>query len=293
MTALEMQFSILSVVRRISKMADVPKSVTDRHVMLRLQNSTPFSWSAETVSAVWMASKSIPKDAAFDIDLIPEGVRNAWWWLDGQVPLPMKHPSKRDVDDIGDTEHICGILMSLETQDNGSAWTISCARKSSMGVPFMTEINHLPVGVALSDLAHPDTTSFDPVSNKEEPVRPRDIALFRFVLAAATWLKQRIAITHPGHIERHRRKQLAREYDFVMSDVKVVQLRRVEPQTHEHDPNVDSVEWSCRWIVGGHWRNQYHPSTGKHELKYILPYVKGPADKPLKVPTHTVYEVSR
>lgn len=70
----------------------------------------------------------------------------------------------------------------------------------------------------------------------------------------------------------------------------MIQLRRTEAQPH---PTADgeNVEWSCRWIVNGHWRNQ--PYKDERKLIYIMPYVKGPDDMPLKVPTHTVYQVSR
>jgi len=75
-------------------------------------------------------------------------------------------------------------------------------------------------------------------------------------------------------------------------EVKVVTLRRLETQPRPPGPG-EPVDWSCRWIVDGHWRNQYHPSTGRHELTYINPFVKGPADKPLKVSSATVYAVNR
>jgi len=42
------------------------------------------------------------------------------------------------------------------------------------------------------------------------------------------------------------------------------------------------VEWSRRWMVRGHWRNQpYGPGRTERRLTWIDPYVKGPDDKPL------------
>jgi hypothetical protein len=77
----------------------------------------------------------------------------------------------------------------------------------------------------------------------------------------------------------------------VPSGVRVVQLRRSEPNSRLDVRTHQPVDWSCRWIVGGHWRNQPYKDSTK--LIYIMPYVKGPEDKPLRVPTHTVYQVSR
>lgn len=41
------------------------------------------------------------------------------------------------------------------------------------------------------------------------------------------------------------------------------------------------VEFSHRWEVSAHYRNQYYPSTGEHKRILISPYVKGPKGKPL------------
>ena len=51
-------------------------------------------------------------------------------------------------------------------------------------------------------------------------------------------------------------------------------------------------EYSHRWQVSGHYRNQYYPSTGEYKRIMIKPYVKGPKDKPLIV-KERVYKVTR
>lgn len=49
-------------------------------------------------------------------------------------------------------------------------------------------------------------------------------------------------------------------------------------------------EWKQRWMVRGHMRLQWYPSTRSHQLIWIAPYIKGPEGAPIKVP---VYSVSR
>jgi hypothetical protein len=99
---------------------------------------------------------------------------------------------------------------------------------------------------------------------------------------------------HMGTLSATRRKRLEREHALEVADaVKVIQLRRAESQHRPAGEESNSVDWSCRWIVNGHWRHQYHGSGKDRELIYVMPFVKGPEDKPLKVPTHTVYQVSR
>jgi hypothetical protein len=66
--------------------------------------------------------------------------------------------------------------------------------------------------------------------------------------------------------------------------LKVVHLRRVERHASESgDADAKHVDWSHRWIVDPHRRNQWYPSLKKHQMKWIAAYVKGPQNKPLVV----------
>jgi len=62
--------------------------------------------------------------------------------------------------------------------------------------------------------------------------------------------------------------------------VVVVTLRRT---TTNHTSATSPVEWSHRWIVRGHWRNQWHPRLKAHRPTWISEHVKGPDDVPLAV----------
>ena len=62
-------------------------------------------------------------------------------------------------------------------------------------------------------------------------------------------------------------------------DCRTIVLRR--RKLPSHDP-ASETEWSCRWLVEGHWRNQWFPSRKDHHPVYIVPYVKGPEDKPFR-----------
>lgn len=72
--------------------------------------------------------------------------------------------------------------------------------------------------------------------------------------------------------------------------ITVVRLRRAEKRPTENETEVD---WRSRWIVGGHWRNQWFPSLGDHRQIWIAPYIKGPEDKPLRVNHGRAFEVVR
>jgi len=66
-------------------------------------------------------------------------------------------------------------------------------------------------------------------------------------------------------------------------EIHVVQLRRTGSTTHQGSSDSGVVEWSHRWLVRGHWRNQWYPSQQDHRPRWIPEHIKGPDDKPLIV----------
>lgn len=100
-------------------------------------------------------------------------------------------------------------------------------------------------------------------------------------LLQAFWILsgQRIAKADSRPVERHSRKRAERAGFSIPEDgIRVVTLRR--PETGP-TPASGLVDWSHRWIVSGHWRNQWYPSQEEHRPKWIDAYEKGPDDKPL------------
>lgn len=74
--------------------------------------------------------------------------------------------------------------------------------------------------------------------------------------------------------------------------IQIVYLRRREQHpTINGQPN--PVDWSCQWLVQGHWRSQFHPSDKTHKPIFIQSYVKGPEDKPFKASAQRIYAAVR
>lgn len=97
-------------------------------------------------------------------------------------------------------------------------------------------------------------------------------------------VKQKIAVIHPQSPGRGALRRLSRSA-LMPEDgmVQVVTLRKERPASQEEITDGTPMEWSHRWIVSGHWRNQYYPSKGRHEPVWIEAYEKGPEDKPLVI----------
>lgn len=118
----------------------------------------------------------------------------------------------------------------------------------------------------------------------------------RFFAAGCLWVQQKILSYSKSPAQRHWKKRTEKEQKLQrpISDVQIIQLRRRQVVSTAAGEDGHTVrDWKCRWIVTGHWRNQFFPSKGKHEEIWIDSYPKGPDDKPLKVPSHRVYAVSR
>lgn len=115
----------------------------------------------------------------------------------------------------------------------------------------------------------------------------------RLFAALMCFLGQRIFVTSTERAERHARRRLEAQGWTHEPLIRVVQLRRTERSGYQSHEGTEPVDWSCQWVVRGHWRQQWFPSKKANAPIWITPYVKGPEDKPLKAPRTTVFAVVR
>lgn len=123
------------------------------------------------------------------------------------------------------------------------------------------------------------------ISALEGPIK----AMRAFVLSFFQFINQRLLVTSNRRLDRAARRRLPQMADHEPI-VKVVELRARDHVSPVGDMVLD-VEWSCRWIVRGHW-HKYHTTDGVIS-KWVLPYIKGPADKPLRPSRAKVFAVVR
>jgi hypothetical protein len=85
------------------------------------------------------------------------------------------------------------------------------------------------------------------------------------------------SIAKPTRLERRQ----AERGSYESPDVRVLTLRM---RSVDHDlEDHHHVEWSHRWMVSGHWRQQWYASEQVHRPVWIAPFVKGPGDKELVI----------
>ena len=96
--------------------------------------------------------------------------------------------------------------------------------------------------------------------------------------------------------DRNQRRRLEREN--CPTEVVVVQFRKRKYLNERGEETEESkkIDWSHRWLVGGHWRWQPYkdPASGGEIKKriWISPYVKGPEDKPF-IPKDKVFILAK
>jgi hypothetical protein len=100
--------------------------------------------------------------------------------------------------------------------------------------------------------------------------------------AFCIFVHQRLLVAGRQAASRGQRRRLENQKTQVIEPIVNVIELRVREYARSQNPEHRDVDWQVRWIVRGHLRNQWYPSLGIHQPKFVFPYPKGPKDKPLK-----------
>lgn len=110
---------------------------------------------------------------------------------------------------------------------------------------------------------------------------------WRIVQSTLRLSQQQIATRDELRPDRAERRRNQRE-GFHERDVVVVRLRRETNAPHDdHVPG--EANYSHRFIVSGHWRNQWYAASGVHRQIFIAPFVKGDESLPLVIRDRRVF----
>lgn len=120
--------------------------------------------------------------------------------------------------------------------------------------------------------------------NSPEVVESAQESLVALLGAAWTFLNDlKLTERTPRRVTANPMAAHKRKRKHKPETVQIINLRR---ETYEHQQRSgggSDREFQCRWFVKGHWRQQrVGPGRTQRKPVYIAPYIKGPADKPLK-----------
>ncbi|MEV6712709.1 hypothetical protein AB0M48_11775 [Lentzea sp. NPDC051208] len=126
----------------------------------------------------------------------------------------------------------------------------------------------------------PDGVSEDESSRDSEA----RIAMQRTILTTWLLMGQTLVRSEQVTAPRAARRRIERLDPVLDPTVRYIDLRRARTEPSDR-PDEDfgngTREYRHRWIVRGHWRNQYYPSRNDHRPIWIDPHFAGPEDKPL------------
>ncbi|MFG3051924.1 hypothetical protein ACGFZP_13365 [Kitasatospora sp. NPDC048239] len=106
-----------------------------------------------------------------------------------------------------------------------------------------------------------------------------------------TWLLmgQTLTSTEDHHASKASAKRIARLDPNLLTAVRYVRLRHHGvPQQDRADEPSAGTRHQHRWIVRGHWRNQYYPSRKSNRPIWIDDHLKGPDGAPILDPDKLV-----
>lgn len=289
--ALDEKYAALALSRRVAPRHEAGNSFKKAYGYMErmaLRSAESYWWDSDIADVVIQSSRTLPTDMLISRERLLSGERTGWMFFERPIVL-------------AGLESFSAILWFVQPDETAALWVTTYGVRDSGACESMTSSSLLR-DITISDFVR-ETQDSDVVESVDafmtawggeatsRSERNGCGELIRFFVAARLWTQQSIVAVANRPVDRHTKKRALRVQPDAECSVRVVLLRRKDygPSDGESRP----VEWSCRWLVSGHWRNQYHQSTGERVPTWIMPYVKGPEDKPLKAPSPTVYAVTR
>ena len=271
---------------------DHNQQVTAEAAAILLRGVTePFVWDAVPVQqAVIERAETLPPDARFPADpseLMPEGVDVAWWYFDP----PLEYAPETDIPPETNERgrymytHISALAFAATDGWPGGVLGGKAGYHVVVFRPIESSTGQRSLMAGGLVIQPPGGLCNDGRLSVQSQ------AVLRFIVAGCTYLRERVMVTSHQHVERHRRKQIARAVKDgpIITGLRVVSLRHPEPTPHV--PSGRHVEYQVQWDVRPHKRRRLC-KDGRTEVE-VRSYRKGPKDKPLKVTMGTVFKVER
>ena len=252
-------------------------------------------WSPEMSDMLMQVAPSLPDWTLRLNELLPE---YGFAWFAKPIPLPGSGPLGLDAGHplvgmvwgtvLYSTDPSLGKdtkVGYLEGDAPGvDRWVIYSPVVLFDGAPRLCGGSSWAEGESLSELLRLSEVS------KEQRGMEWAVQIGKIFAASMALMQQEITVNERTPVDRSTRRRLEREGWIREAIVNVVKLRRAKRQG---GGDGKSYELTCQFVVRGHWRNQYYPSTNEHRPIFVLPYIKGPEGAPLKAQADRVFEVVR
>lgn len=233
------------------------------------------------------------KDTLPDVPLLTELVPTPTGWCYLEEPYPLLYPSALEKGKPPRLKAFCWGHYHLGN---------SGVAQDGLGLTFYEDMPLHPYPLEMMNWGFgfnwgDDWEKNDVFETQLTPIEPnishaRARAVRQYVLTLFSFLKQRIIVVSHERANRAARRRYEEHKHSEAPLIKVILLRvktSVGGESHEER----EIEWTCQWIVRGHWRQQWYRHDEVHRAIWIRPYIKGPEDKPLKKPISNLFAVVR
>lgn len=284
-----MQFVALSAMRQVARAS--------------LVFGSPFYWAPHVLEIIRAAAETMPT-WTFTVESLP--TPHGFFWFDTPLPLvrhkdtPLMAVSWTSVAQTGETKVVDGKEMhGLKVVAGGDSIDAVYVAFWGKGHGPVTIVPYtmtpLFPGKNMNEYLETYRQSLEEKHDFNEDSLVDYHVKMRYLACCLSLLEQRIVGTRRvvGKLPRSIRRRLyAKPLKDAEATVSVITLRAYEQHRKDDEEEVGTVEWRVRWLVRGHWRHQWYAKEQVHKPKWIAPYVKGPADKPLRVDPK-VFQVTR
>lgn len=276
------------LLKQLRRAGPDPKSIRDMRLR-ELEKAETFYVSPSIAETIYRSSEDLPVGSRLSIEMIP--THAGWAWLGSPIRLPLIGDSGWTDAAFDGALHFRGFSWELQevvTVDEEPTGVLN-----EVAISFYVERRDADRAIDFySFLDWPFSEPWDGWDTSDGRVTASDMIgghLRKFIYCFFAFLSQRIITSTPMRADRATRRRIA-QWQGPDPLINVVELRRREHHPRDTDEHQD-VEWSCQWIVRGHW-HRYRTKDGL-QPRWVAPYVKGPEDRPLKKPRAEVFAVIR
>lgn len=238
-------------------------------------------WVSREICEVIAASATALPDWTLRADLFPTLSGFVWF----EAPLPLPHGVNRYGEGLSASLRAIGWAGSPEQITITSFVDAPGAPHGLDVLPGTSEVFGLPAAQVRQSAMRAEPLL--PNQERSQAASERFDTMLAFLGTLLLFIEQRIAITSQERAGRSARRRANTPLPAVI----VVRLRRTA-QAGQAGATGGTTDWRVRWMVRGHWRQQFHPSDHSHRPRWIRPYPKGPEGKPWKE-SRRLFEVVR
>lgn len=252
-----------------------------------IRESYPFFVESDICKLISEASGSLPRSTLSEELFI---TKSGWVTLDTPILLKVPLP-KRDEDPIY-LKYFAWYVFEKSSGEDFDYYFSFYEFRFGKIYPFLFLGGKFDEEFAGMDIFNYSVIGDKPETvniNNQQDIDEANLAkriLKSWIISFFLFVNQKLLVRSKQIANRTTRRRLNLNPD--LSEIDVILLR-----THIYKPTGGGadVEWSCKWLVRGHWRQQPY-KNGIYRPIWIAPYWKGPDDKPVKNP-NKIFDVTR